>query len=177
MSLSIAFVGVDGAGKTTLIKKISNILNWFVVSHQCRYMRRFYYTMSNIKSWWEWCTLLECTVRNWYWKHQLTRTPMLLDRCYICAIVYSNLGGVPRIAHRLKKTAVRPDVIVLLEPVEELVPNAYKYTREYKRILTEEKYECFRRGFHLFGRVTFWKQSETTITPLTKSYITLIGSP
>jgi len=100
-----------------------------------------------------------------------------MDRCYICSLVYANIEGFPDIAYRIRAHAYKPDVIVLFEPVEELVPRAYDFTREYKRVLNEEGYIYFRRGFHLFGRITFWKQPGFDIPPLLYNVLDMIGAP
>lgn len=174
MSCSIAFCGIDGAGKTTLIDKISNLFEMQVVV-QNKFMKRFYKHQHSLT--WEWLNHIELRIRNWHWKRVLKSKSLLLDRCYICSLVYANIEGFPNIAHRIIKHAVKPDIVVLFEPVEELVPRAYNFTREYKRVLTEEGYINFKRGFHLFGRITFWKQPETHPSSILKAYINIIGAP
>jgi len=174
MPNSIAFCGVDGAGKTTLINKVSNILET-KVTHQNGFMKRFYSHQHSRT--WEWLNHIELRIRNWHWKRILKSKSLLLDRCYICSLVYANIEGFPSIAHKIRKHAVKPDIIDLLEPVDELVPGAYKFTREYKRVLKEEGYEYFRKGFHLFGRITFWKQPETYVSKILEAHISIIGAP
>jgi len=177
MTYSIAFCGVDGSGKTTLINKVYKLFlkeGWiWKIHHQNKIMKKLYWHQhSRI---WEWLNYIELRYRNWRW--QYSNNNLILDRCYICGLVYSNMEGFPDIAHKIKKYALKPDIIVLMEPVEELVPHAYDFTREYKRMLTEEGYEQFKIGFHLFGRTTFWRLPEIELTPLLATAIGIIGSP
>ena len=180
MPFSISFVGVDGAGKSTLIDKIYNMLrqagwDWMYI-HQNGFMKRFYKHQRSRR--WEWLNHLELRWRNWRMRTRLSKAHcLLMDRCYICGLVYANIEGFPDIAYRIKPYAFKPDVVVLFEPVEELEPRAYDFTREYKRILKEEGYIYFKRGFHLFGRVTFWRQPEFDVPPLLDLVIGMIGSP
>jgi len=176
MTHSIAFCGVDKAGKTTLINKVckrfsDNGWKWERY-HQNKIMKKFYRHQHSRA--WEWLNYLELRYRNWRWRH--ININLILDRCYICALVYSNLEGFPDIAHRIKKYALKPDIIILIEPVEEIVPHAYGFTREYKKILMEEEYEMFKKGSHLFGRITFWKLPEVDITPPLNAAIEVINA-
>ena len=75
----------------------------------------------------------------------------------------------------MTKWAIKPDMICLIEPVEELVPNAYKFTREYKIVLRSEGYRQIKRGFHEFGRTTFWVKGDYPSQVLSQ-FIQILGS-
>ena len=144
------------------------------VKHQNGFMKRFYKHQHSRK--WEYLNHIELRIKNWLWKRRVSMHSYLFDRCYICSLVYANIEGHPDIAQKIRKKAFKPSIIVLFEPVEELVPRAYEFTREYKKVLGEEGYVYFRKGNHLFGRITFWKQPETQITPLLRYVLSIIGS-
>jgi len=178
MSYTIAFCGVDGAGKTTLINKFRNIIYWDVGT-QNGFMKHFYSQRRVRKGkkqskLWEWLNVREVRFRNWKWKRR--KKPLIMDRCYVCGLVYSRQEGDPKIVIKQKKGAIKPDIIVLIEPTEELVPRAYNFTREYKKVLQEEGYEMFKVGFHIHGRVTFWKQPEVELPKILKSCVEILGS-
>jgi len=168
----IAIVGVDNAGKSTLIEKTVRLYN-IKTAHQNYFIKHIY---PHRKSYiWECLNLVEVTVRNIYWRFFCSYKYLLLDRCYICGLVYSNIEGVPHIAHQMTKWAIKPDMICLIEPVEELVPNAYKFTREYKIVLRSEGYRQIKRGFHEFGRTTFWVKGDYPSQVLSQ-FIQILGS-
>ena len=168
----ISIVGIDGSGKSTLIKKIAKLTN-IHTGHQNYFIKHLY---PHRKSYiWEWLNLIEVVCRHMYWRCILHYKPLLLDRCYICGLVYSNLEGVPAISHLMKKWTVKPDMVCLIEPVEELVPDAYRFTREYKRVLIAENYRQIKRGFHEFGRTSFWIRDESP-TQLLLHFISIMGS-
>jgi len=173
MPFSIAFVGVDGAGKTTLIKKVTTSIE-LPTSHMNRFSKRLY-THQHSKAW-ECINLFEIMSRNIIWKYRLKKSSMIMDRCYICSLVYSNLEGFPEITHCVKHVAVKPTVICLIEPVEEIVENAYMFSREYFRVLQSEGYQPFYTGRHPFGRLVFFKQPETQISSILDLYINYIGT-
>jgi len=86
MTYSIAFCGVDGAGKTTLIDKATRELE-LPVNHINEFMKNFYtHQQSEI---WEWLNLAEIIIRNIIWKFKLNKRSMLMDRCYICSLTFS----------------------------------------------------------------------------------------
>jgi len=173
MPYSIAFVGVDGAGKTTLIDKVSKKLE-LPKSHMNRWMKHLYWHQrSNI---WEYLNTGEIHLRNKLWSRHLKSHSLLMDRCYICSLVYSEIEGIPKDPIKVRKWAVQPDIICLIEPVEELVSHAYEFTRKYKQVLRQEGYVPFRTGFHYFGRITFWKKPSYQVDDILNFYIKKIGS-
>jgi len=181
MTYSIAFCGIDGAGKTTIINRIYNKLNaagWkWTYSHQNGFMKKFYNPKKGATRRWEKLNQIELKARCRKWK-KINRTQcLLLDRCYICSLVYSNIQGYPDIAHRIKQHAFKPDIIVLLEPVEEIVGKATFFNKEYKKNLQEEEYEQFGSCLYIFGVISFWKQPETALTPLITAVLELLGLP
>lgn len=178
MSYTIAFCGVDGAGKSTLINKFRNMIYWDV-RHQNKFMKKFYNERRAEKGlkqpkWWEQLNVLEVKFRNHMWKKRTK--PLIMDRCYICGLVYSSIEGNPEIVYKQANGAIKPDVIVLLEPCEEIVPRAYEFTKTYREVLEFEGYEMFRKGSHIFGRVTFWKQPETELPKILKFCVDAIGT-
>lgn len=171
MTYSIAFCGVDGAGKTTLINKVSRELE-IPVDHMNKFMKNFY-THQQSKAW-EICNLFELIIRNIIWRFRLQSRSLIMDRCYICSLTFSEMEGYPKISREVKSWAVKPDIILLMEPVEELVDNAYAFTKSYKKTLTSEGYVKFFYGSYIFGRISYWKQPETRLTRTLKSYLGVI---
>jgi hypothetical protein len=125
---------------------------------------------------WEIFNLAEIMLRNLYIEHYRKRRSLIQDRCYICGLAYSNINNTSRVAHKIISVASKPDIVCLIEPVEEIVPRAYKFTKEYRKMLTEQGYQQFKRGFHFFGRVTFWKLPELRINRVLKACVDVIGS-
>jgi len=174
MTYSIAFCGVDGAGKSTLIKKVTTALE-IPVDHMNKFMKNFY-THQHSKAW-EILNLTELIIRNNIWRFKLKSRSLLMDRCYICALAYAEMEGFPEISNRIRKVAVKPDIVLLLEPVEELIGNnAYAFTRMYIKKLTSEGYDKFFYGSYIFGRISYWRQPECGLTRTLRAYLGVIES-
>ena len=173
MTYSIALCGIDGAGKTTLINKMVKESE-LPTDHMNKYMKNFYNHQGSRV--WEILNNIEIIFRNIIWKYRLIHKSLIMDRCYICSLVYSNLEGFPDVAHSVKKWAVKPDIIMLMEPVEEIVPNAYRFTKEYKKVLMAEGYVKFFYGSYIFGRISYWAQRDYNISKMLSSYIRVFES-
>jgi len=172
MPYSIAFVGYDGSGKTTLLNHLRTILRAKYI-HWNGLSRHFY--RPNPPEIWEIFTYGEISLRNIWIKYLAHFTPLLLDRCYVCALVYSNLEGRPTLMHNITKRAFRPDIIVLMEPVEEMISGADRFVVEYQKVLSDEGYVCFDTKPYIFGSISFWKLPEIITTPIVGGYVELIG--
>lgn len=170
---TIAFVGYDGSGKTTIINHLAGVVKAQTIHHNK--LSRIVYRPHPPKIW-ALLTLGEITLRNKWLNYASHISPLILDRCYICALVYSNIEGNTSIMHRIKKIAFRPDVVCLLEPAEETHHAANKYIVEYQKVLFAEGYVCFDTKPYPFGMMSFWKCPEIYYSPLLEGYIEMIGA-
>jgi hypothetical protein len=173
MPYSIAFVGYDGSGKTTIIRNLQKILKTKVVHHNS--VSRLVYRPQPAYVW-DVFTYGEISLRNTWLKYLSRLTSLTLDRCYICALVYSTLEGHPELMHRIKKRAFHPDVICLLEPAEEIMSKANRFVVEYQKTLADEGYINFETKPYPFGVISFWKWPELTYTPYLEGIVELIGA-
>jgi len=160
-----AYVGVDGAGKTYLISELetgnADPMHASTLSHKIK-MHKIPGPLREVM------ISVERIVRGWYLKFRdyFTDKDQIMDRCYICGIVYSRFWESEKYSNLLKMFEMRPDEIYLLIPFKNRVRpkrDLYKenvgwFNQEYYNVLKEEGYERIDRFEYNFGVVTMWRR-------------------
>jgi len=163
-----SYIGVDGAGKTTLIaqiegKKSDKPMHASTISHKIKTHK----LPGPVR---ELLISVERIVRGAYLrlKDKFTWKDQIMDRSYICGLVYSKYYGTRKWAELLKPLETRPDEIYLLLPRKNDVRpkrDLYEddvgwFNCEYFRTLQDEDYEYVDRFGYLFGIVTVWRDKQ-----------------
>lgn len=162
-----SYVGVDGAGKTTLIAEIEHKkgkpMHASTISHKIKTHK----LPGPIR---ELLISSERIFRGLYLKirDKLTWKDQIMDRSYICGLVYGEYYGTRKWVELLKPFETKPDEVYLLlprqndvRPKRDLYEDDVKwFNKKYYKTLKEEGYECVDRFGYLFGVVTIWELKE-----------------
>lgn len=160
-----SWVGPDGSGKTYLISELetdnADLMHASTLSHKI-HMHKIPGPLREVM------ISVERIARGWYLKLRdyFTSKDQIMDRCYVCGIVYSRFWDSEKYSSLLNMFEMRPDEIYQLIPIpgrERPKRNLYDeedikwFNEHYYNVLKSEGYKRVDRFEYNFGVVVIWE--------------------
>jgi len=182
MSLRLAVVGPDGAGKTTMIE---GTMSSMPVVHAMPRMRKFSTAKRGKGPGYQLAIeVMMSTERVWQSYKALVKGDVIMDRCYICALSYSRFwGGDRSVEYRIVKLfnrfIVKPNKIIFLWPSNGMAKPRKNYTQEeIQRLAGIYLDELIQGGWvegkvdkYGLGRRSEWKRDTSSLWTRAKNLI------